>query len=130
MIKEIDYNISLVELQEYNDDELYHLFMYSDRYRKDIFRAACTYYMCIMEINRRKNEEPPEYLDLKCISNIFGSDREVIFRLGNKYRMYAIDNTMLVFNDSKVPYIFSIIDGDNRCIWKYFTINRAKSPLL
>lgn len=122
MMHEIDYNMSLADLQNCDDDELYHVFMYSDRDREELFCAACTYFMCVMEINCRNEEELPKCLDLKCISNTFDSDHEVVFRLGNKYRMYAIDDTMLVYDDNWIPYIFTIIEGDNRCIWRYFTL--------
>lgn len=120
MRKIFDYNISLIELQKYSDDDLKELLVVSQKDKDEVYRAACTYLMCIMESNRRINDEEPEWLDLKCIANIFDTEHEIIFRLGNKYRMYAMDDLMLVYNDRWVPYIFTIIEEDDKCIWKYF----------
>lgn len=122
MMKGINYNISLPELQTLSDKELYQIFMYADRDKDNIFRAACTYWMCVMEINRKNHDIEPDCLEVKCLSNIFDSVHEVIFRLGNKYIMCAVDETMVVYDNKWVPYIFSIIEEDSRCVWKYFGV--------
>lgn len=121
MLKEIDYYISLVQLQEYSNEELEELFVYAKRDMDYYFRAACTYYMCKIEIERRRYTGIPEELDVKCISNIFDSDHEIIFRIGRHYRMYLIDKIMLIYDDKWIPYIFSVEEGDSRCVWKCFS---------
>ena len=90
----IDYDISLIQLQEYTDYELCRLLMYSDRDRKDLIAAENVYWMCIMEINRRNDECPPNYIDVKCICNIFNSDHKILYRLGSRYQIYQIDENI------------------------------------
>lgn len=75
-----------------------------------------------MEIDRRCDDKWTKYLDVKCISNIFDENHDIIFRLGYHYVIYEIENAMLIYNDKWVPYIFTIIEEDSRCVWKYFGI--------
>lgn len=90
------------------------------RDKDEIFRAECMYWMCRMEIDRRNDDKWPECLDVRCISNIFDEDHNIIFRLGNHYVLYEIDNGVLAYCDKWVPYIFTIDEKDSRCTWKYF----------
>lgn len=118
---ETDYYLSLIQLQTYSDEELYRLFMFSDRDRNTIFRAACTYFMCIMESNRRSEDGiEAEHMTVRCLANIFNPDHNLIFQLDGQYEMFAIDYTMIVYDKNWIPYIFTIIENDERCVWKYF----------
>ena len=117
---EIDYNMSLIELQKYTDEELYQVLNCANQDKNEIFRAECTYWMCRMEIDRRNNNKWPDFLDVRCISNIFDEDHNIIFRLGNHYVLYEVENAMLVYCDKWIPYIFSIVEENSRCTWKYF----------
>ena len=117
---EIDYYMSLIKLQEYTDEELYHVLECAEHDKNEFFRAACTYWMCIMEIGRRKDNKYLKHLDIKCITNIFDNNHEIIFRLGNHYKLYEIDKVIIVYSDKLIPYIFTIVEEDTRCVWKYF----------
>lgn len=119
-MKEIDYNISLPELQEYADEELYQILACAEKDKDEFYRAECTYWMCVMETDRRSDSGWLEYLDVKCLSNLFDKNHNAAFRLGNHYRMYKIENAMLAYSDKWVPHIFSIIEDDSLCAWKYF----------
>lgn len=121
------YEMSLGELQGLSDLEIYKLMIYSDRDRKnDIYRAECTYWMCILEINRISTDEFPESIEVKCLESIY--DQGVLkFECGKTYTMYAVDCTMLIFTDDMRPYAFNIIDDDNYCVWKYFGIGNDNS---
>lgn len=44
---EIDYNMSLIELQKYTDEELYQVLNCANQDKNEIFRAECTYWMQI-----------------------------------------------------------------------------------
>lgn len=94
----------------------------AERDKDEFFRAECTYWMCKMEIDCRCDDKWTKYLDVKCISNIFDENHDIIFRLGYHYVIYEIENAMLIYNDKWVPYIFTIIEEDSRCVWKYFGI--------
>lgn len=122
MLKEIDYCISLIQLQEYSDRDLEELQGYAQKDMDEYFRATCTYYMCRLETRRRKYDDAPENMDIKCISNIFDSEHEIIFRVGRHYRMYSVDRIMLIYDDKWIPYIFTIDEEDSRCVWKYFGV--------
>lgn len=117
---EIDYNISLIDLQKYSDEEVYQVLECANRDKNEFFRAECVYWMCRMEIDRRNNKNWPKSLDVRCISNIFDDDHNIIFRLGNHYVIYEIENAVLIFCDKWIPYIFTITEEDSRCVWKYF----------
>lgn len=118
----IDYCMSLVELQEYSDEEVYQVLKCAKQDKNEFFRAECTYWMCKMEIDRRHDDKCPEYLDVKCISNIFDESHEIIFRLGKHYRLYEIEKGILIYCDKLVPYVFNVDENDSRCVWKYFGI--------
>lgn len=117
---EIDYNMSLIDLQKYSDEEVHQVLECANRDKDEIFRAECTYWMCWMEVNRRNNDKWPEHLDVRCISNIFDENHNIVFRLGNHYVLYEIENAVLVYCDKWIPYIFSLVEEDDKCTWKYF----------
>lgn len=121
---EIDYCVSLSDIQNYTDDELSKLLMYACQDKKDIFRADCTFWMCIMEINRRKNDEWPVEMNVISYANIYDEAKNIIFKYGNPYQLYIIDGNVLVYDDNWIPYIFSYIEDDMRCVWKFFCIPR------
>lgn len=113
------YNLTLPQLQAFNDFALNTLFMMADQDRTQNYRAKCTYWMCVMEINRREHDIFPESMILRCKGNII-DDGEIIFERNNEYTLYAVDETMLVYNDDMRPYVFNMIDGDDMCIWVRF----------
>lgn len=127
-MSEIPYELSLGDLQRLSDLEISKLMVSSDSARKnDVYRAECTYWMCIMEIHRRSRDELfPESVEVKCLESIY--DQNVLqFECGKTYTMYAVDCTMLIFTDDMRPYAFNIIDDDNYCVWKYFGIGNDNS---
>lgn len=124
MLLEIDYCISLMQLQKYSDTELCQLFIYASRDKNDIFRADCTYRMCIMELNRRNHDRWPYEMDVISYVNIYDEDGEPIFGYGRQYQMFIIQGAVLVYDDGWVPYLFSSREEDIRCIWKYFCVSR------
>lgn len=121
MLREIDYCLSLIQLQDYSDDDLKQLYTCAGMDQAELYRAACTYWMCRMEIDRRERDSEPENARVKCIHNIFDDEHEIIFRGGNYYWMYVIGAAILIYDSKWVPYVFSIIEEDTRCVWKYFT---------
>lgn len=121
---EIDYCISLIQLQKYSDTELCQLFICASRDKGGIFRADCTYKMCLMELDRRNYDRWPYEMDIISYVNIYDEDGDIIFRYGSRYQMYIIRGSILVYDDDWVPYLFSYRDEDTRCIWKYFCVSR------
>lgn len=117
---EIDYCMSLSELQELTVEEIYRIQKCAERDKDEIFRAECIYWMCRMEIDRRNNDKWSACLDVRCISNIFDEDYNIVFRHGNHYVLYEIEHAVLVYCEKWIPYIFTIIEDDSRCTWKYF----------
>ncbi len=124
IVTEINYCLSLPQLQKYSDDDLCQLFMYASRDKEDNFRADCTYWMCVMEVNRRKYDKWPYEMDIISYVNIYDESQDVIFRYGNQYQMYVISGTVLVYDDDWIPHIFGSTEDDSRCIWKYFCVSR------
>lgn len=113
------YNISLPELQQFNDIALSTLLMYSDRDRATDYKAMCTYWMCIMEINRRDSDFFPESMEVRCKGNIL-DDGKIRFKRDGIYTLYAVDQTMLVYDEEMRPVVFNMIDRDDMCIWTRF----------
>ncbi len=124
-----DHYVSLSDIQKYSDNELYKLIMYSAKDKNESFRALCTYWMCIMETNRRKSDEFPVEMDVISYVNIYDENKNIIFRYGNSYQMYIIDGIVLIYDDNWIPYIFSYVESDDRCVWKYFCVSRDKDNL-
>lgn len=127
IVTEINYGITLTQLQKYTDDELYKLFIYAKRDRDEIFHANCIYWMCTMEINRRKYDKWPVEMNVISYVNIYDEDHNTIFGFGNQYQMYIISGTILIYDDNLVPHIFSSIEDDARCVWKYFCQSKCDS---
>lgn len=127
------YNMTLTELREYTDEELRQLLAYMEQERQsgvahgNPYRASCTYWMCVLERQIRKGSPILEHMDIKCIHNIFDTGQKYIFRRGNRYHMYQFDDTLLVFNDKREPYLFSKSEDDAKCIWKYFDLATGQS---
>lgn len=117
-----NYDITLTEVRQYTDSELGLRIDISGAERKESYRADCVYWMCMMEKNRRDGEQTPEFMELKCIRNLFNEEQEYAFRLGNRYRMFEVGPVLLVFNEKLRPYLFTASENDKWCIWKYFSL--------
>ncbi|WP_289292298.1 hypothetical protein [Sporofaciens musculi] len=102
------------------------MFIYASRDKDEIFRADCTYRMCIMELNRRNHDRWPCEMDVISYVNIYDEDGEILFGYGRQYQMYIIHGSVLVYDDDWVPYLFSSREEDKRCIWKYFCVSREE----
>ena len=126
VITTIDYCISLPQLQKLSDFELRQLLLYSKCDMEEIFRARCTYYMCVMESNRRTYDKWPCEMDVISYVNIYDEDKNVIFGYGGNYMMYVINGAVLVYNDQWIPYLFGSDEEDIRCVWKYFCVPREE----
>ena len=123
-----DDDITLVTVRQYTNSELQDAIRYFCMERKVPYRAECIYWLCILEQHRRDGQIGMEYMDLKCVHNIFDEDREYIFRAGNKYRLHEVDNILLIINDKLKPYVFTAVEGDTRCVWKYFSLWTDNNP--
>ena len=126
VITTIDYCISLPQLQNLSDFELRQLLLYSKCDMEEIFRARCTYYMCIMENNRRIYDRWPCEMNVISYVNIYDEDKNVIFGYGGHYMMYVINGAVLVYDDQWIPYLFGSDEEDVRCVWKYFCVPREE----
>ena len=124
MILKVDYCISLPELQQLSDYKLHQLLICSKFDMDDIFRAQCTYYMCLMESNRRQYDKWPHEMDVISYVNIHDEDGEVIFEYGKNYSMYVVNGAVLVYDNNWIPYIFGSTEEDMRCVWKFFCVSR------
>ena len=124
MILEMDYCLSLPDIQKMSEYELRQLLICSKVDANNIFRAECTYYMCLMEENRRRYDRFPYEMDVISYVNIRDEDHEIIFGYGRRYSMYVIEGAVLVYDDNWVPYIFGSTEEDIRCVWKYFCVSR------
>ncbi|MCI9379865.1 MAG: hypothetical protein HFG88_02320 [Dorea sp.] len=91
---------------------------------EEIFRARCTYYMCVMESNRRNYDKWPCEMDVISYVNIYDEDKNVIFGYGGRYMMYVINGAVLVYDDQWIPHLFGSTEEDIRCVWKYFCVPR------
>lgn len=127
-MEEIDYSISLMQLQGYSDEDLNILMEYSKKDKENDFRAACIYYMCMMDFQRRNEDSEQENMKVKCISNLYDEDSDKIFDFEKCYEMYSIDNIMLIYDGKMIPYIFDITEESNRCVWKYFGLWEDDKP--
>jgi len=123
-VTEIDYCISFIQLQKYSDTQLCQLFIYASRDKNEIFRADCTYRMCLMELDRRNHDRWPCEMEIIPYVNIYDEDGKMIFGYGKRYQMYIIHGAVLVYDADWVPYLFSCREEDFRCIWKYFCVSR------
>lgn len=121
---EIDYSISLPQVQKLSDFKLRQLMLCAECEMKEIFRARCTYYMCFMENNRRNYDRWPCEMDVISYVNIYDEDKNLIFGYGDHYMMYVINGAVLVYDDKWVPYLFGSTEEDPKCVWKYFCVTR------
>ena len=121
---EIDYSISLPQLQNLSDFKLHQLLLCAECEMEEIFRARCTYYMCVMESNRRNYDKWPCEMDVISYVNIYDEDKNVIFGYGGRYMMYVINGAVLVYDDQWIPHLFGSTEEDIRCVWKYFCVPR------
>lgn len=121
---EIDYCMTLPQLQKLSDFNLRQLMLCAECDKEEIFRAKCTYYMCIMENNRRVYDKWPCEMDVISYVNIFDEDKNIIFGYGTHYMMYVIKGAVLVYDNQWIPYLFGSNEEDIRCVWKYFCVPR------
>lgn len=121
---EIDYSISLPQLQNLSDFKLHQLMLCAECEMEEIFRARCTYYMCVMESNRRNYDKWPCEMDVISYVNIYDEDKNVIFGYGGRYMMYVINGAVLVYDDQWIPHLFGSTEEHIRCVWKYFCVPR------
>ena len=121
---EIDYSISLPQLQNLSDFKLHQLMLCAECEMEEIFRARCTYYMCVMESNRRNYDKWPCEMDVISYVNIYDEDKNVIFGYGGRYMMYVNNGAVLVYDDQWIPHLFGSTEEDIRCVWKYFCVPR------
>ena len=82
-----DDDITLVTVRQYTNSELQDAIRYFCMERKVSYRAECIYWLCILEQHRRDGQIGMEYMDLKCVHNIFDEDREYIFRADTYCRL-------------------------------------------
>ena len=123
IVIEIDYCVSLSDIQKYTDIELCELFLYASQDKREIFRADCTFWMCVMEINRRKNDEWPVEMNVISYVNVYDENEKAVFKYGNPYQLFVIDGTVLVYDDNWIPNIFGCTENDEKWLWKYFCVS-------
>lgn len=119
-------NINLIKLQSYSDRELCELFVYTDKIKNADYKSKCMFVMCIMEINRRNNTEPPDIINVIGIANIYKRNGSTIFQGGKEYEIYCVDNYLLIYDDDMLPCLFSKDQNNELYVWKFFVINNNK----
>lgn len=123
------HRMNLQEIQKCNSKEIEDIILYTDNIKKQDFRAECLYWMCMLEVNIRADQDV-EYTWIKCIANIRNKDGDIIFQYGKDYMVFVLGLVPIVFTGDLFPYIFSIKEEDHRCIWKYFTESELKNIYL
>ena len=120
--------MNLQEIQKCNNKQIEEIILHTDNIRKYDFRAECLYWMCMLEVNIRTDQDV-EHTWIKCIANIRNKDGDIIFQYGKDYMVFVLGLVPIVFTGDLFPYIFSIKE-DHRCIWKYFTESELKNIYL
>ena len=123
------HSMNLEKIQKCSNKELEEIILYTDKVRCQDFRLECLYWMCILEVNIRADEDV-EYTWIRCVTNISNKEGNVLFQYGKDYMVFVVGTILIVLTESLFPYIFSAREEDQRCIWKYFTESGFKNIYL
>lgn len=118
--------MNLEEIQKCSNKELEEIILYTDDIRKYDFQAECLYWMCMLEVNIRADQNI-EYTWIRCAANISNKEGNVLFQYGKDYMVFVVGTILIVLTESLFPYVFSSREEDPRCIWKFFTESELKS---